>query len=191
MKKLSLLCLLFSIVLGQAQTTSINSLVNTPNTILVDVRTPSENIGLIPPGKNIVVFCRSGKRAEKAKALLQANKYIKVYNGGAWHYIKSLQKMNILDQMQFSTEKPSVVIIKKNDTIKYFAVGLAQNTVMKKHKTAVPATLVVAKGEIDFHIQGEVIRLKTYDTYEIPVDIEHEVVGVANENIFLVTQELK
>lgn len=98
--------------------------------------------------------------------------------------------MNILDQIQFSAEKPSVVIIKKDETVKYFAVGLAKNTVLKKHTTPVPTTLVVIKGSVDFLIQGERLRLNTYDTYDIPVNIEHEVVGVEEENVFLITQEI-
>ncbi|SFC02462.1 cupin domain-containing protein [Kaistella jeonii] len=98
--------------------------------------------------------------------------------------------MNILENITFSTEKANVFSIKKSDKIKYFAVALGKNAVLKKHIAPVPATLVVLKGEINFLIQDETINMKQFDIYEIPVNVEHEVVGVSDENLFSVAQEL-
>lgn len=99
--------------------------------------------------------------------------------------------MNILDQITFSTEKPSVFHIRNSASVKYFAVSLGKGAVLKKHTAPVPSTLVVLKGEINFVIDGTATHLKQFDVYGIPVHIEHEVVGVADENLFTVTQELK
>lgn len=205
---LTLLCCL-GLMTIKAQHTALGSIINGKNTLLIDVRTPEEfsegsakgainipldqieqHLGDLPKDKNLVLFCRSGRRAEKAQNVLNQHHYKLLYNGGSWSTVKSLQKMNILEQLQFNAEKPSVAIIKKNDHIKYFAVGLGKNTLMKKHITAVPATLVMVKGEVEFHINGETLHLKVGDTYEIPVNVEHEVIGVTNENVFLITQEL-
>lgn len=98
--------------------------------------------------------------------------------------------MNIVENITFSTEKANVFNIKKSDKIKYFAVALGKDAVLKKHTAPVPATLVVLKGEINFMIQGETINMKQFDVYEIPVNVEHEVMGVSDENLFSVTQEL-
>lgn len=97
---------------------------------------------------------------------------------------------NIVENIEFSSEKANVFIIKKSDDFKYFAVALGKGGVLKKHTAPVPATLVVLKGEINFLIQNEEIKLKQFDVYEIPVNVEHEVVGLAEENLFSVAQEL-
>lgn len=98
--------------------------------------------------------------------------------------------MNILENIKFSTDKANVVHIKKSDKMKYFAVALGNGAVLKKHSTPVPATLVVLKGEINFVFDDREIILREFDTFEIPVDEVHEVVGVLEQNLFLVTQEL-
>ena len=53
-----------------------------------------------------------------------------------------------------------------------------------------PATLIMVKGEVRFLINGEEIILKDLDTYQIPVEVEHEVIGVQKENIFIITKQL-
>ncbi|MGA9213381.1 cupin domain-containing protein [Kaistella sp.] len=97
---------------------------------------------------------------------------------------------NILDNITFNNDKANVFPLKKTDDIKYFAVALGKGAVLKKHTAPVPATLVVLKGEINFLIENEEIKLKQFDVYEIPVNVEHEVVGLEEENLFSVAQEL-
>lgn len=98
--------------------------------------------------------------------------------------------MNILENISYSTDKANVCIIRKNDRLKYFAVALGNGAVMKKHKTSVPATLVVVRGEINFIFESREIILRELNTFEIPVEEVHEVVGILDENLFLVTQEI-
>ena len=69
------------------------------------------------------------------------------------------------------------------------AVSLRKNGVFKKHKTSTPASLVVLKGEIKFIINEQEIILKPNDYYDIPVDVEHELVGLSKENLFVVTKQ--
>ena len=97
---------------------------------------------------------------------------------------------NIVENIEFSTEKPSVYHLKKSDKIKYFAVALGKDAVLKKHTAGVPSTLVVLEGEIRFIMESEEIALKQFDVFDIPVNIEHEVMGVSGKNLFTVTQEL-
>jgi rhodanese-related sulfurtransferase len=79
----------------------------------VDVRTPAEfaqgsvkgavNIPLdqiekqlakFKGKKNIVVFCRSGSRSSKAKAILEQNGIINVTNGGSWEDVNEKVTLN-------------------------------------------------------------------------------------------------
>jgi rhodanese-related sulfurtransferase len=80
-------------------------------TFYVDVRTPAEfaqgsvkgavNIPLdqiekqlakFKGKKNIVVFCRSGSRSSKAKAILEQNGVTNVTNGGSWENVNAKLK---------------------------------------------------------------------------------------------------
>ncbi|MEJ8604213.1 rhodanese-like domain-containing protein [Riemerella anatipestifer] len=89
----------------------IAKIINAPNSILVDVRTPEEfaegsangaiNIPLdqlenhldkLNPSQDIVLFCRSGRRSEEAKTILEKHGFKKVYNAGTWNEVKTLQK---------------------------------------------------------------------------------------------------
>lgn len=97
--------------------------------------------------------------------------------------------MNILENITFSTEKPNVLYLRKNEKVKYFAIALGKNAVLKKHTAPVVSTLVVLKGEINFILDGKVHHLKPFDVFEIPLDIEHEVHGISDENLFTVNQE--
>ncbi len=98
--------------------------------------------------------------------------------------------MNILENIVFDTDKPSVVQIKNSEKIKYFAVGLGIGAVLKKHSTAVPTTVTVLKGEINIVFSDREFTLKEFDVFDIPVDEVHEVVGILARNLFTVTKEL-
>ncbi len=97
--------------------------------------------------------------------------------------------MNILTHLAFSEERPSVCPIQRTDKTNYFAIGLLHDQILKKHTANVPSFLTVLKGEVEFHINGEILHLKEFDTYDIPVMIEHEVKGVMEKNIFTIVQE--
>lgn len=98
--------------------------------------------------------------------------------------------MNIYKELELNTDKPAVLSIKKTDKSQMIAIGLGNGAVMKKHKTAVSTNLVVIKGSIKFLINDENLEFSTGEVYEIPVDIEHEVIGLESENIFIITKEL-
>lgn len=97
--------------------------------------------------------------------------------------------MNILKNMAFHNDRPSVCAIKRTDKINYFAIGLIHDQFLKKHTVKDPSLLTVLQGEIEFLINDGTIILKEFDTYEIPVRVEHEVKGVKTRNIFTIVQE--
>ncbi len=88
---------------------NLKEMVNDPNTILIDVREAEELINdgkidralhipkdTIPDhieeirrmSKPIVIFCRSGSRAEEVVILLHENQIKEVYNGGGWEEVQ-------------------------------------------------------------------------------------------------------
>ena len=191
-------------VTAQAQT--LAERINAGNVTLVDVRTPKEyatgtaegaiNIPLEEMGarwqelkgkENIVLFCRRGIRAGKAQDILKIHN-ITAVNGKTVEHVKSLQKVNLADKLTFKTDKPTTYFVKDGKNVRQVAIALGEGGVLKKHTTSIPATLIMMKGTVRFLINGEEIVLKDLDTYQIPVDVEHEVIGVEKENVFIVTK---
>ena len=191
-------------VTAQAQT--LAERINASNVTLVDVRTPKEyatgtaegaiNIPLEEMGarwqelkgkENIVLFCRRGIRAGKAQDILKMHN-ITAVNGKTVEHIKSLQKVNLSDKLTFKTDKQTTYFVKDGKNVRQVAIALGEGGVLKKHTTSIPATLIMVKGTVRFLINGEEIVLRDLDTYQIPVDVEHEVIGVEKENVFIVTK---
>ena len=191
-------------VTAQAQT--LAERINAKNITLIDVRTPKEyavgtaegaiNIPLEEMGarwqelkgkENIVLFCRRGIRAGKAQDILKIHN-ITAVNGKTVEHVKSLQKVNLADKLTFKTDKPTTYFVKDGKNVRQVAIALGEGGVLKKHTTSIPATLIMVKGTVRFLINGEEIVLKDLDTYQIPVDVEHEVIGVEKENVFIVTK---
>lgn len=92
--------------------------------------------------------------------------------------------VNIIDNLTLDNAKPATHIIKKTDCLTYIAIGLLQNQVLKEHKTSFPALLTVLSGKITFRTENEELILNTFDTYEIPENVLHEVKGLDEKNIF-------
>ena len=203
---ITLLLLLLAIVGAKAQT--LAERINAKNVIFVDVRTPEEfangtvegaiNIPLeqlekqlnqLKGKENIVLFCRRGIRAGKAQDILKKNG-IAAVNGKTAAHIQSLQKVNLADELTFRNDRQTTYFVKDGKSIRQVAVALGEGAILKKHTTDVPATLIMVKGEVRFLINGEEIILKDLDTYQIPVEVEHEVIGVQKENIFIITKQL-
>ncbi len=97
--------------------------------------------------------------------------------------------MNIYSEIKFNPLKPATLSISNSAILNIFAVGLVKGQVLAKHKTSVPALLTVLKGEILFHINSMDLKFSEMDTYQIPVNEEHEVIGIAQENVFMIVKE--
>ena len=97
--------------------------------------------------------------------------------------------MNIEDHLKFKDGKPAVLTVRKTDQLTLLAIGLMKDQVLKKHKTAVPATLIVVKGAILFGLGGKKIPLTAHDVFQIPVNEIHHVKGMDSKNIFILLKE--
>jgi quercetin dioxygenase-like cupin family protein len=96
---------------------------------------------------------------------------------------------NILSELQFSIAKPAVYKIRSSDSILLMAIGLLKEQVLKEHKANVPSFLTVLKGSISFQMEDDTHVFNSLDTFQIPLDKLHKVVGLDDENVFLVLQE--
>ncbi|MDO5616387.1 MAG: rhodanese-like domain-containing protein [Cruoricaptor ignavus] len=208
---ISVLLALFSCktaAISQSREKDLSTLIRKEKTILVDVRVPEQfaespvknaiNIPLAELGQhldflkkqeNIVLFCNTGNQSGQAFDFLKEHKLKNIHNAKTFKNILQMQN-NIYNNLVFSKEKPSVYKIKKTEKTEQFAVGLAKETLLKKHITPVPTTLIVLKGEIVFNINDTSLHFKEGDVYNIPVNEEHEVIGKEAENVFIITKEL-
>jgi len=155
------------------------------------INIPLEEIGTrwqeLKGKENVVLFCRRGIRAGKAQDILKKHN-IAAVNGKTVEHIKSLQKVNLADKLTFRNDKQTTYFVKDGQNVRQVAIALGEGAVLKKHTTNIPATLIMVKGTVRFLINGEEVVLKDLDTYQIPVDVEHEVIGVEKENVFIVTK---
>jgi quercetin dioxygenase-like cupin family protein len=96
--------------------------------------------------------------------------------------------MNIATSLSFAADKPAVQSILKTDKINVIAVGLLKLQMLRKHKTLIPTLLTVLRGRIEFVMGDERFVFDAFDTFHIPVNIEHEVLAL-EQSIFTLTQE--
>jgi quercetin dioxygenase-like cupin family protein len=95
---------------------------------------------------------------------------------------------NIEESLKFNDEKPAILSIINSEKLNLKTVGLKKGQIMPKHKAGLKSLVIVLKGKIEFDINGEKFVLNELDTYEIPVNVEHEIRGV-EQSIFSLTQE--
>lgn len=94
--------------------------------------------------------------------------------------------MNITKDLHYEREKPAILTLLKGEHTKAFVVGLLKDQVLAKHKTAVPALLLVIEGAVTFKMKSQVMLLNKHDVFSIPVDVEHEVIGIEEKNSFMI-----
>ena len=97
--------------------------------------------------------------------------------------------MNLHDQIQLNEAKPIIHYLVRSKHLEQFVVGLRQDQVLAKHKTTVPTQLIVLVGSVEFQLGDIKHRLKVLDVFSIPVNEQHEVKGLGERNIFLITKE--
>jgi quercetin dioxygenase-like cupin family protein len=96
--------------------------------------------------------------------------------------------MDLQTNLPWNDEKPALLSLQGAENCQVLAIGLKAGQVLKKHRTPVPALLVVMKGSIQFSMEGEDLTLPACTSFEIPFDVMHEVTGI-EESIFLIIRE--
>jgi len=93
----------------ETEPVAIHSIVNDPETVLVDVRIPEQykagtaqnainipladlenNLDFLSKQKKVVVFCNKGKQADQAMELLKKKGFTNVYDGTTWKNVRAI-----------------------------------------------------------------------------------------------------
>ncbi|MCU0418330.1 MAG: hypothetical protein MUC38_01635 [Cyclobacteriaceae bacterium] len=96
--------------------------------------------------------------------------------------------MNIFRALSWG-KTPAILPLIKTETFEQFAVGLERGQLLARHLTRKPAHLLVLKGSVHFISEQASHTLTEHDFFPIPVNEFHEVRGLDEKNIFLVTRQ--
>ncbi|QCX53262.1 rhodanese-like domain-containing protein [Elizabethkingia sp. JS20170427COW] len=205
-KKVLFLLIFSGSFLGiKAQTSSpdLTVLLQDPNIILVDVRTPAEykaepldhaiNIPLQEIGKRLsefkndkkyVVFCRSGVRAGKAKALLEKNNISQVYSGVSFSHLYRLQAQ--YPEKDILLE--DVARIKRLSIGPHFiqyGLGLKKNQEFINFIGQQYGVITILEGKVLLKSKQGDITLEKGSTYEFPIHQKINIIGLQKSNKIL------
>lgn len=95
------------------------------------------------------------------------------------------QVHTLRDEIQLSDIKRTVKVLTES-SFKLIGLGFKKNQILDKHTTPTPAVLIVQSGSIDFKMKGKTYTLKAGDFFNIPANIEHELIGREDSLLYLV-----
>ena len=89
-----------------------------------------------------------------------------------------------IDEQAFEGLKVEKLL--KSETCETILIRIEANHSLPKHSTPKEALLIMHKGEATFHIKGKDIALKSGDTFNIPIHIEHSVFAKKDTILFII-----
>ncbi len=96
-----------------------------------------------------------------------------------------LMKHTLQDEIKLNIETKTVKIL-SNPSFKLIGLGFKKGQMLEKHITPTAAILIVQSGSVDFNMSGKTHKLKSGDFFEIPANIEHEVIGKEDSFLYLI-----
>ncbi len=94
-------------------------------------------------------------------------------------------KHTLQEEIKLSAETKTVKVL-SNPSFKLIGLGFKKGQILEKHVTPTPAILIVQSGSVDFNMAGKSHTLKSGDYFEIPANVEHEVIGKEDSHLYLV-----
>lgn len=85
-----------------------------------------------------------------------------------------------------SATGPVVKILKQSDSYKMMVIGLKKGAVLKEHKTAVPARLIVTEGNVTYNEDERSVELKRDADFEIPINVLHSLLALEDSICLLI-----
>lgn len=88
--------------------------------------------------------------------------------------------MSILHQLRtdrIKSEKPVVKVVDKGEGFKMIGIALAENVVLKDHKTNLVSKLVIIEGAVEYKENTRSFILHQFDEIDIPVNEVHALVA--------------
>jgi len=94
-------------------------------------------------------------------------------------------KHTLNEEIKLNADSKTVKVL-SNPSFKLIGLGFKKGQILEKHTTPTAAILIVQHGSVDFNIQGKIHALQAGDYFEIPANIEHEVVSKEDSFLYLV-----
>ncbi len=88
-----------------------------------------------------------------------------------------------------TSDTPVIERIYNQNGTKLIAIGLKKDVTLAEHTAPSKAKLIMAKGEVDFNIDGKSLRFDALDTYDIPLKVKHSVVALEDTVFLLLLSE--
>lgn len=94
-------------------------------------------------------------------------------------------KHTLQEEIKLNPNSKTIKVL-SSPSFKLIGLGFKKDQVLEKHTTPTPAVLIVQSGSVDFKMAGKTHILKAGDFFEIPADVEHEVIGKEDSHLYLV-----
>lgn len=94
-------------------------------------------------------------------------------------------KHSLQEEIKLNPESKTVRVL-INSSFKLIGLGFKKGQTLEKHLTPTPAVLMVQTGSVDFNMAGKTYLLKAGDYFDIPANVEHEVVAKEDSHLYLV-----
>jgi quercetin dioxygenase-like cupin family protein len=101
----------------------------------------------------------------------------------------NIQASQLAEHLNFNTDKPATHMLYQNDHHKQLLIGLLKGQVLSKHMTTLYTRLLVLQGSIQFNYEGSSLTAKPLDSFIIPKEMLHEVIGQDEQNVFILLQD--
>jgi phage shock protein E len=98
---------------------------------------------------------------------------------------EKIMKHTLNEEIKLNPDSKTVKVL-SNPSFKLIGLGFKKDQILEKHTTPTPAILIVQDGSVDFNMQRKTYVLKAGDYYEIPANVEHEVVAKEDSLLYLV-----
>lgn len=86
--------------------------------------------------------------------------------------------INEISESLSESEQPLIKRIYDKADKTLFVIGLRSGIALPENLTISKAKIMVVQGEIDFNTSSSSYRLERFDSFEIPLEVKHSVVGV-------------
>lgn len=97
----------------------------------------------------------------------------------------TVMKHSLQEEIKLNPSSKTVKVL-SNPSFKLIGLGFKKDQILEKHITPTPAVLIVQAGSVDFKMGDKTYTLKAGDYFEIPANVEHEVVGKEDSHLYLV-----
>lgn len=98
--------------------------------------------------------------------------------------------LNQIEEALATSEEPLVKQIYNRAGKQLLGVGLRKGVELREQVAPVQTKIMMIKGEIDLNTATHSYRLERFDTFDIPIEVVHTIVGVYDA-IFLILRRHK